>query len=129
MIVEDKHMTIAKPIQTRCDRGCQKEFTITKTRKIKVKNGIDMTYFRCPHCKEEYIVSYVGPATAKLQREIRKLQKSLPKLPDDNNEFSNKAYEIALDEHWEEVDELKAKVKQSMDNDRRIAESEGAHIS
>lgn len=107
-------MTSAKPIQTRCDRGCQKEFTIIKTRKIKVKNGIDKTYFRCPHCKEEYIVSYVSTTTAKLQREIRKLQKSIRKLTDHSQE--------ALEAHWDSVDELKAKVKQNMDEDRRIAE-------
>lgn len=107
-------MTRARPIQTKCDRGCQKEFTITKTRKIKVKNGIDKTYFRCPHCKEEYIVSYVSPTTAKLQREMRKLQKSIRKLTDHSEE--------ALDAHWAAVGELKDKVKQSMDNDRLIAE-------
>lgn len=107
-------MAIAKPIQTRCDRGCQKEFAVTKTRKIKVKNGIDKTYFRCPHCKEEYIVSYVSPDTSKLQREMRKLQKSIRQLTDHSEE--------ALDAHWNSVDELKDKVIQSMDNDRRIAE-------
>ena len=103
-----------KPVQTSCDKGCQKEFTINKTRKIKVKNGISQTYFRCPYCKYKYIVSYTSDKTAKLQREMRKLQKSIRKLTGHSEE--------ALDSHWNSVHELKAKVKQSMDEDRLIAE-------
>jgi len=108
-------MTNTQPINTFCNEGCQKEFTITKTRKIKVKDGITQTYFRCPHCKHKYVVSYVSDNTINLQKEIRKLQKSIRKLTDHSEE--------ALDAHWKSVDELKVKVKQSMDEDRRIAES------
>ena len=103
-----------EPIHMHCDK-CDKPFTITKTRNILVKDGIEKTYYRCTHCKQEYIVSYASETTSKLQKEMRKLQKSIHQLPDDSEE--------TLKAHWNSVDDLKAKVKQSMDNDRRIAES------
>lgn len=64
-----------KSIHTHCDAGCKKEFSITKFRKRKVKNGIDKHFFRCPHCKHEYINYYASAETIKLQKEIRKLHR------------------------------------------------------
>lgn len=32
-----------KPIEMTCNDGCKKPFTITKVRKIKVKDGIEKT--------------------------------------------------------------------------------------
>ena len=62
-----------KPIAAHCDAGCKKEFTITKFRTKKVKNGIEKTFFLCPHCKQEYVAYYASAETLKLQKDMRKL--------------------------------------------------------
>lgn len=96
-----------KPIAAHCDAGCKKEFTITKFRTRKVKNGIEKTFFLCPHCKQEYVAYYASAETLKLQKEMRKLRVSM----------LGKSF--LQSEIKESV--LKAKIKQSMDEARAIA--------
>lgn len=98
-----------KPIAAHCDSGCEKVFTITKIRTRKVKNGIEKNYFICPHCKQEYITYYASAETLKLQKEMRKLHVNMRGV--DVTQFN-------LDEAM-----LKAKIKQSMDAARVIAEA------
>jgi DNA replicative helicase MCM subunit Mcm2 (Cdc46/Mcm family) len=102
-----------QPIDMLCNEGCQKEFKITKLRTTKVKGGIDKYYFRCPHCKHAYVAYYSSAETVKLQKEVRKHRQSISKLPPDKN---------AYEEFWNKADELKASIKQSMEEAKRIAE-------
>ncbi|AMQ06527.1 hypothetical protein [Sporosarcina psychrophila] len=61
-----------KPMAAHCDARCKKAFTITKFRTKKVKNGIEKNYFRCPHCKHEYITYYASAETLQLQKDMCK---------------------------------------------------------
>ena len=101
-----------EPINTTCN-GCQKNFKINKLRKIKVNDGIDKYYFRCPNCKHEYVGYYSSAETVKLQKQVRKHLQSISKQPTDHE--SLKAF-------WNQADVLKAAVKRSMDDARRISE-------
>lgn len=96
-----------KPIAAHCDAGCKKEFTINKFLTRKVKNGIEKNFFKCPHCKHEYVSYYASAETLKLQKEMRKLHVSM--LGKSNVQFKF------------EEDLLKAKIKQSIDEARVIA--------
>ncbi len=102
-----------KPIPTTCNAGCKKAFTITKFRTRKVKNGIEKTFFRCPHCKREYVSFYASDETRRLQKDMRKLQVVI------KNTVSDKEYE----RHLEWYMSLKAEIKQSMDDARAVAEA------
>lgn len=95
-------------MKTICDAGCKKEFVINKFNNRKVKNGIDKIYFKCPHCKHEYLAYYSSEETKKLQKEMRQLHVKM------QNGISD-----VLINHEQE---LKAKIKQSMDEARRIVE-------
>jgi len=100
-----------KPVAAQCNLGCEKEFTITKFRNKKVKNGIEKTFFRCPHCKHEYVSFYASDETRRLQKDMRKLQVVI------KNAASDKEYE----NHLERYMALKAEIKLSMDDARVIA--------
>lgn len=102
-----------KPVAAQCDAGCKKEFTITKFRIRKVKNGIEKTFFRCPHCKHEYVSFYASEETRRLQKDMRKLTASIRNA---KNTEENK-------ERLERYAILKAEIKQSMDDARAIAEA------
>lgn len=101
-----------KPIAAHCDAGCKKEFTVTKIRTRKVKNEIEKTFFRCPHCKQEYVAYYASAETLKLQKEMRKLH---VEMRGTYGTEEGKAFELL-------EAKLKAKIKQSMDDARAIAE-------
>lgn len=109
-------MAATKPIKTFCNEGCQKPFTITKMPTIKAKQGIEKTYFRCTHCKHEYIGYYASVETLKLQKEMRKLQRDFSKINaiKDDMQYRNLLLKI---------NELKSKIKKSMDEARLIAET------
>ena len=97
-----------KPMTATCDAGCKKTFTITKIRTRKVKKGIEKNYFKCTHCRHEYVVHYASAETLKLQKDMRKLHVSMLGLS-----LANFRFEESV---------LKAKIKQSMDDARAIAE-------
>lgn len=103
-----------KPIAAHCDAGCKKEFTINKFRTKKVKSGIEKTFFLCPHCKQEYVAYYASAETLKLQKDMRKLHvkyRNFTVVHDD------RIHEVFMKQ---EAD-LKAKIKQSMDEARAAA--------
>ena len=101
---------MSEPIQTYCNEGCQKPFTITKFRSMKVKKGIEKTYFRCSHCKHEYVAYYSSDETLKLQKKMRALH---VKMRTTDIDLLNKL-------QIEEAD-LKAEIKKSMDEARAMA--------
>lgn len=101
-----------KPLTIRCDAGCRKEFTFSKIRTRKVKDGIEKNYFTCPHCKHEYITYYVSAETLKLQKNMRKLH---VEMRDTYGTEEGIAF-LVLEA------KLKETIKQSMDDARAIAE-------
>lgn len=102
-----------KPIPATCDAGCGKSFAITKFRTRIVKGGNEKLYFLCPHCKHEYIAYYASKETKRLQAQMRRLHRDAYK-PESNMS----ALEIDKQEA-----ELKAQIKQSMDEARAVSES------
>lgn len=102
---------MSKPIPATCDAGCKKAFTITKFKTIKVKNGIEKTFFRCSHCKHEYIAFYSSDETKRLQKEMRQLHVSMRGVD-----------EQTLSTLIKQEVELKARIKQSMDEARGIVD-------
>ena len=102
-----------EPIPAHCDSGCQKNFSITKFRKRKVKHGIEKHFFRCPHCKHEYVNYYASPETIKLQKEMRRFHRDAFALgstmtPD---EINTREYELRI------------QIKASMDQARALVEA------
>lgn len=104
-----------KPLAAHCDAGCKKEFIITKIRTRKVKNGIEKNFFRCPHCKREYVTYYASAETLKLQKDMRKLHRDYAKYNPINDDLQYRAFVL-------KESEVKAMIKQSMDDARAIAE-------
>ncbi|NOJ72471.1 hypothetical protein [Paenibacillus alvei] len=62
-------------IAATCDAGCGEQFTIAEFKHMDMGNGIEKTYFTCPHCKKEYLVFYADDEVRKLQQKIRNIQK------------------------------------------------------
>lgn len=114
---------MANPMIMVCDKGCQQEFNITKLKTIKTKGGVDKSFFRCTHCNHEYVAYYSSAETVKLRREMKRLQKDLPKMASRNKETSEEQWKAIVDVHWCKVQTLKLKIKQSMDDARSIAEA------
>ncbi len=100
-----------KSIQAVCDQGCKKSFSITKFRSQLVKGGNEKTFFRCPHCRQEYVAFYTSPETKQLQKDIRKLQREAyaPGSMMDMNDFR------------QQEARLQAQIKQSMEEARLLS--------
>lgn len=104
-------MTI-KPVEAHCDAGCNKAFTITKLRNKKMIDDIQKTFFTCPHCKHEYVSYYTNAESLKLQREMRKLHKTIG-----NSQTPEELNSLEIQEKL-----LQIRIKASMDAARVIAE-------
>ncbi|CAI6023171.1 hypothetical protein PAECIP112173_00332 [Paenibacillus sp. JJ-100] len=63
-------------IPTICNAGCNKQFTIEKFEIEQMNDGVEQTYFECPHCKNRYVAFYTDPEIRKLQVNIRNMGKS-----------------------------------------------------
>lgn len=100
-----------KSIDTRCDAGCEMEFTISNFRTKKVKYGIEKNYFICPNCKHVYITHYASAKTLQLQKDMRKLHVAMLGTYDTEEGNVFKIQEAVL----------KIKLKQSMDEAREAA--------
>ncbi|WP_339273647.1 hypothetical protein MKY59_21080 [Paenibacillus sp. FSL W8-0426] len=60
-----------------CNAGCQQQFTVTGFEIEQMHDGIEKTYFDCPHCKHRYVAYYTDPEIRRLQANIRNLQDSI----------------------------------------------------
>lgn len=63
--------TDIKPIKALCDKGCKREFNITKFDEKEIKPGIIETYFRCPHCYQKYTCFYTNFEIRAIQKKMR----------------------------------------------------------
>lgn len=63
-------------IQTVCDAGCNKAFTITDMPTVRLDHTeIEQTYFICTHCGHVYTAYYTDTEIRKLQARIRRVQR------------------------------------------------------
>ncbi len=79
-----------KELLVTCDAkdGCKKEFDLDRFEVEKLGNGIEKTYFKCPHCGKEYIAFYTDKDIRMKQFRIRKLT-SLKKINKLKKEIGN----------------------------------------
>lgn len=66
-------------IRTVCDAGCKEQFTIQDFQHGDLGDGVEKTYFTCPHCLQEYVAFYTDAEIRKLQEKIRKVQSRFAK--------------------------------------------------
>lgn len=59
-----------------CNEGCNQQFSIEQFEIEQLYDGIEKTFFECPHCKHRYVAYYTDPEIRKLQTNIRNLQGS-----------------------------------------------------
>lgn len=97
---------MAEPMGAICNEGCGEQFTFNKL-KTKTIKRIDKIYFNCTHCNHEYTVYYANAETKKLQKDMRNLQRLITHLED-------KATIDEMKAMLTEVNELEAKVADSM---------------
>lgn len=63
-------------LPTLCNEGCNQQFTVDGFEIEKLNDGVEKTYFECPHCKHRYVAYYTDPEIRKMQTNIRNLQGS-----------------------------------------------------
>lgn len=64
-------------ISTHCDAGCNQAFTFNDFSFEQLHDGVEKTYFNCPHCGQEYVAFYRDEEVRKLQERVRKVQRRL----------------------------------------------------
>lgn len=90
-------------LQTHCDAGCQRAFTLENFQHERLHDGIEKTFFCCPHCDTEYVTFYTDEDIRKLQERIRRVQRRFAD-PEDNHEDAAR-----------KEAELKEQIKEKMD--------------
>jgi hypothetical protein len=79
---------------SKCDH-CQHEFQVDGFPIEDMPDGVEKTYFECPHCKREYVAFYTDPEIRELQAKIRNTgwndeeANTLLKMVEDNKRLMN----------------------------------------
>lgn len=55
------------------DKGCGQEFRIARLSVDYFADGVEKSYFRCPHCDKEYVAFYTDKEIRKKQQAIRRV--------------------------------------------------------
>jgi len=97
-------------ISTNCDAGCNQAFTFDDFSFLKLPDGIEKTYFTCPHCDHEYVAFYTDEEIRKLQARIRRVQKRFTDPKDNHENAARKEAELKA-QIKEKMDALRAKVE------------------
>ncbi|MEV2478355.1 transglycosylase [Paenibacillus larvae] len=58
-----------------CKEGRNKEFTISRLKAKRLRDGIEKNYFTCPHCSKEYVSYYTDAAIRKEQKRLLDIEK------------------------------------------------------
>lgn len=58
---------MAEGRKIQCNEGCGEPFDLSSFSKIEIENGIEKTFFVCPHCKKEYVVTYTNEGIRRMQ--------------------------------------------------------------
>lgn len=90
-------------MSTHCDSGCGKGFDFEDFSHELLPDGMEKTFFTCPHCGREYVAFYTDEEIRKLQARIRRVQRRFAD-PEDNHEDAAR-----------KEAELKAQIKEKMD--------------
>ncbi len=91
-----------KAAKVSCDAGCGKKFKIKALDCRRVKDDIDLMYFTCPHCHQEYQAYYLSDKIREMQAEQRK---------------------ILAENRGAKVKEMKSRIKAEMDRVKAEAET------
>lgn len=62
-------------ILAKCDgeNGCGEEFRIARLTVDNLRDGVEKSYFRCPHCDKEYLLFYTDKEIRRKQKAIRRV--------------------------------------------------------
>lgn len=60
-------------IPTICNEGCNQQFEVKSFEIEQMNDGVEKTYFDCPHCKHRYVTFYTDPEIRKVQASIRSI--------------------------------------------------------
>ncbi|MEO2212105.1 hypothetical protein ABGV40_14780 [Paenibacillus amylolyticus] len=96
-------------IPTICNEGCNQEFTVSSLEIEKMNDGVEKTYFDCPHCKHRYVAYYTDP-------EIRKLQDDINNLGYSKNVNDSTIADIMIKRNKKLMKELRLKVEGGKDD-------------
>lgn len=66
-------MTDSMLVKCDGDRGCGEEFHIARLSVDYLADGVEKTYFICPHCAKEYVVFFTDEEIRRKQQEIRRI--------------------------------------------------------
>lgn len=100
-------------IQSVCDQGCKQQFTIHDFQHSNLDDGVEKTFFTCPHCNHEYVAFYTDEEIRKMQEKIRKVQ----------SRFANQHFDSKVADKQEA--KLKKQIKEKMDALRLRIETDG----
>jgi len=62
-------------ITTVCDAGCKEQFTIHNLQQEHLSDGVEKSFFTCPHCQHEYVAFYTDAEIRELQEQVQKVQR------------------------------------------------------
>lgn len=97
-------------IDTICNKGCGQQFAVTDMPTKKLNNGIEKTYFICPHCEREYVCFYTDEEIRKLQVRIRRVQRRFAD-PNVNWQDAEKKEAALREQIKEKMDALRIKLE------------------
>lgn len=66
-------MTDSMLVKCDGDKGCGEEFRVARFTVDNLVDGVEKTYFRCPHCEKEYVVFFTDEEIRRKQQEIRRI--------------------------------------------------------
>ncbi|WP_187128464.1 hypothetical protein [Brevibacillus massiliensis] len=77
-------------ITTVCDAGCKEQFTIHNLQQKHLSDGVEKSYFVCPHCQHKYVACYTDDEVRKLQGKIREVRSRFGNRNYDHNQRRRK---------------------------------------
>lgn len=91
----EKQQPIKAATKVKCD-NCHKEFKIRQkiVKTEKLDNDVKRTYFKCPHCKKEYIISYTDD---EFRANIQEITNIFKKLRDNGNQLTDEEIKELID--------------------------------
>lgn len=66
-------MTDSMLVKCDGDKGCGEEFRVARFTVDNLVDGVEKTYFRCPHCEKEYVAFYTDKEIRRKQQAIRRV--------------------------------------------------------
>ncbi|MGW8823340.1 hypothetical protein ACWGNU_14560 [Paenibacillus lautus] len=97
-------------MSTHCDAGCRQGFEFDDFSHEQLPDGVEKTFFTCPHCGREYLAFYSDEDIRKLQARIRRVQKRFAD-PKDNHEDAARMEAELQTQIKEKMDALRVRME------------------